>query len=288
MDSLYNHSEMAKTIYYVPVGGLGNRMQALVAAYNLHQATGIRVRVLWFRDWALDAPFSSIFQPICQEGFVVKDATPFDSLLYDRPRRHNLYVPLLPQRLLFSRRIRETQTVALKAQGFDFERWAREAKGNVYFACYESFGNVSDSLYDDLLRLSTTVEQKLQTITGGFSDHTIGLHIRRTDNYRSIAQSPLYLFENKIKEEIEKNPDTCVFLATDDEPTKKTLTAEFPGRILTSSKAAERGTVDGIQDALAEMYALASCERIYGSAGSSFSIIASKLKQTPLCILKNA
>ena len=262
-------------------------MQALVAAYNLHQATGIRVRVLWFRDWALDAPFSSIFQPICQEGFVVKDATPFDSLLYDRPRRHNLYVPLLPQRLLFSRRIRETQTVALKEQGFDFERWAREAKGNVYFACYESFGNVSDSLYDDLLHLSTTVEQKLQTITGGFSDHTIGLHIRRTDNYRSIAQSPLYLFENKIKEEIEKNPDTCIFLATDDEPTKKTLTAEFPGRILTSSKAAERGTVDGIQDALAEMYALASCERIYGSAGSSFSIIASKLKQTPLCILKN-
>ena len=164
---------------------------------------------------------------------------------------------------------------ALKAQGFDFERWAREAKGNVYFACYESFGNVSDSLYDDLLHLSTTVEQKLQTITGGFSDHTIGLHIRRTDNYRSIAQSPLYLFENKIKEEIEKNPDTCIFLATDDEPTKKTLTAEFPGRILTSSKAAERGTVDGIQDALAEMYALASCERIYGSAGSSFSIIAS-------------
>ena len=50
MDSLYNHSEMAKTIYYVPVGGLGNRMQALVAAYNLHQATGIRVRVLWFRE----------------------------------------------------------------------------------------------------------------------------------------------------------------------------------------------------------------------------------------------
>lgn len=277
---------MATTIYYVPVGGLGNRMQALVAAYNLHLATGIAVRVLWFRDWALDAPFSSIFQPICQEGFVVKDATPFDSLLYDRPRRHNFYVPLLPQRLLFSRRIMETQTVALKAQGFDFEQWAKEAKGNVYFACYESFGNVSDALYDQLLRLSPAVSDKLQAITNRFSAHTIGLHIRRTDNQRSIADSPLYLFENKIKEDLEKNPATCVFLATDDEETKKTLSEEFPGKIITSGKAAVRGSVDGIQDALAEMYALASCSVIYGSAGSSFSIIASKLKQTPLTILK--
>lgn len=120
---------MAKKIYYVPVGGLGNRMQALVAAYNLHLATGIAVRVLWFRDWALNAPFSTIFQPISREGFVVKDASRMDYLLYDRPRRHNFYVPLLPQRLLFSRRIMETQTVALKAQGFDFEQWAKGSQG---------------------------------------------------------------------------------------------------------------------------------------------------------------
>ncbi|MGI6223602.1 MAG: hypothetical protein ACOYJG_08330 [Prevotella sp.] len=277
---------MSKSLYFVPVGGLGNRMQALVAAYHLWLETRINVQVIWFRDWALNAPFHSIFNEVDDDGFTLREARWSDYLLFDRPRKHNLYLPLLPQKLFFSQRIVETQTPQLKADNFDFLRWAKEEKGNLYFSCYESFGDVEDYLYGELLHPTPRVWKRIRAITEKFSSHTIGLHIRRTDNQRSIENSPLYLFEDKIKEELQKNPETCVFLATDDEPTKKTLTDEFPSRIITSGKAAVRGTIEGIQDALAEMYALASCSVIYGSEGSSFSQIAARLKETPLVILK--
>ncbi len=40
----------------------------------------------------------------------------------------------------------------------------------------------------------------------------IGIHNRRTDNIISIAISPLYLYENKILENIKKESDTGFFL----------------------------------------------------------------------------
>ena len=119
-----------------------------------------------------------------------------------------------------------------------------------------------------------------------FTSHTIGCHIRRTDNRQSIEQSPLYLFTEALDHEIEQHKDARIFLATDDEATKDQLRQRYgTPRLISADAAATRESTDGIRDALAEMLALAATSKVYGSAGSTFSQIATQLGGNPLHIL---
>lgn len=52
------------SLLFVPVGGLANRMRAVASAYNLALHTGVSLSVVWFRDRAVNARFSNIFEPI--------------------------------------------------------------------------------------------------------------------------------------------------------------------------------------------------------------------------------
>lgn len=95
------------SLLLVPAGGLANRMRAVMSAYNLCQATGSRLQVVWFRDWALNARFSDIFEPVDESRFSLREAWGPDFIINDRPRRHNLWIPKLPQILAYRGRIYE-------------------------------------------------------------------------------------------------------------------------------------------------------------------------------------
>ena len=86
-------------LLFVPSGGLANRMRAIASAYTLTQQTDSDLQVVWFQDWALHAPFRSIFEetPLV----AVREATLVDHLIYDRARKKNFFLPALPQRMLF-------------------------------------------------------------------------------------------------------------------------------------------------------------------------------------------
>ena len=143
---------------------------------------------------------------------------------------------------------------------------------------------------DDLRRLfrpQPAVQQLVDELCERFTPHTIGCHIRRTDNQQSIDESPLELFIAAIDSELDKHADTHIFLATDDEPTKSQLYNRYgQERLITTSVAATRNTSEGICHALAEMLALAATSHVYGSAGSTFSQIATMLGGIPLIVLK--
>ena len=62
---------------------------------------------------------------------------------------------------------------------------------------------------------------------------------------------------------------------------------EFGNRIITAGEEAFRGNVDGIRGGLADMYTLARTQCIYGSAGSSFSEMASYIGGKPLIRTSN-
>ena len=53
---------MNGSLLFVPSGGLANRMRAVVSAYELCQKVDSTLQVVWFQDWALHAPFRSIFE----------------------------------------------------------------------------------------------------------------------------------------------------------------------------------------------------------------------------------
>lgn len=275
---------MKGSLVFIPSGGLANRMRAVASAYHLCQEVGSRLRVVWFQDWALSAPFHSIFE---QTGLVdIREARCLDLLLYDRARRKNLYIPALPQRLLFERRIKEQMVTPLKNQGFDFSAWARGHR--CYMSCYQVFGSFPDTLYDQLFHPVSEITSQVHDYRSRFSPHTIGLHIRRSDNAESIAKSPTALFVDKVREEIESHDDTCVYLATDSESVKQEMLRLFGQRVITPCQAARRDSIDGIRGAVTDLWTLASTQKIYGSAGSSFSPMAASIGGVQLEIICSA
>lgn len=272
-----------KSLTFIPSGGLANRMRAVASAYEMCRRTGVQLRVVWIKDWALNAPFREIFQPV--GALHVCDATPLDILLYDRPRRRNLWFPHIFQNILFRQRIDERQVTPLKCQGFDFDRWVTR-KSKSWMSCYQDFGEFDNAVYRALFRPADCIETAVRQFTDRFSEHTVGFHIRRTDNKESTDKSPTSLFIAAGEKEIALNPSTKIFLATDDEMVKEELYGIFGDRIITADKQADRSGTDGIRGGLTDMYTLSRTDTIYGSAGSSFSVMAAKVGGNRLVILE--
>ena len=268
--------KMSENVFYmVPSGGLANRMRAVASAYWLQQQTGSRTQVIWFCDWALNAPFHQLFLPITKVELSLRDATLLDHLLYDRARRRNLWLPALPQRLLFSRRMNESEVKPLKLSGFDFVAWAKGHR--CYMSNFMHFGDWQPSLYQQLFTPVKEVTDKVDSLRQQFSPHTIGMHIRRGDNQYCIANSPLQLYIDKVAEEVERHDDTKVFLATDSQDVKKEMRSRYGQRIITVDDEADRGSVEGIRGGLVDLYTLSSTSRVYGSLGSTYVVMAADL-----------
>ena len=256
-------------------------MRAIASAYTLTQQTDSDLQVVWFQDWALHAPFRSIFEetPLV----AVREATVLDHLIYDRARKKNFFLPALPQHILFQRHIKEQDVTPLKKQAFDFEAWARGKR--CYMSCYQVFGTFPDELYSQLFHPVKEVMDVVDSYRSQFNSHTIGLHIRRTDNAESIVKSPTSLFINKVREEIDQHNDTKVFLATDSTEVKKEFIAAFGSRIITPQEEACRDSISGIRGGVIDLWTLASTQKIYGSAGSSFSPMAASIGGVALEIM---
>lgn len=273
-----------KKMVFVPAGGLANRMRAMAASYTLARKVGVEMKAVWFRDWALNAPFHALFEPINQEGLSVRDASFFDYVTLDRPRRKNLFVPRLYQRMMFRDALYEARITPLRMQHFDFEAWFRQ--GGIYLASYTDFYPYDYDLLRKLFVPLPDVRRQIDAFAEGFSSHTIGVHIRRTDNKASILQSPTELFVDAIDKEVEQNDDTVIFLATDSEAIKDEMRSRYGRRLLTAGDEADRNSITGIKGGVVDMYTLARTNRIYGSFQSSFSELASQIGGIEVHVLR--
>lgn len=274
-----------RMITFIPVGGLANRMRAIASALTMAREASRGLDVVWFRDWALHAPFSALFEPITEPDFRLREAGPLDLLTLDRPRRRNLYIPALYQRLRYPHRIYEREVTPRCNAGFDFARWAAQ-DGRGYMASYSDFFPYPDTLLRRLFRpgreVREEVERRLALIP---AKRVIGVHIRRTDNAESIAGSPMQLFFERIDAALDETADLTIYLATDSEEVKREVTERYgAGRVFTPACAADRSSTAGIRDGLADMFTLARTAHIYGSAGSTFSTMAARLGNTPITI----
>lgn len=272
------------SLTFVPSGGLANRMRAVASAIHACRATGCPLHVVWFRDWALNARFADIFRPIKAEGMTLREALPADFVLNDRPRRRNLWMPRPIQRMVYDKIIDEQQVTPLKRQGFDFNRWIGE--GRNWMSCYQVFGDVPTTLYGELFHPVDNVMQRVQAFESHFSENTIGMHIRRTDNREAIEKSPTQLFIDLGRREQQKNANLRIFLATDSEEVKNDMKRAFGNSLITAEAEASRSSADGLCDGLADMYTLAHTQHIYGTAGSSFSVMAAAIGQVEMTILE--
>lgn len=115
----------------------------------------------------------------------------------------------------------------------------------------------------------------------------MGVHIRRTDNALSIAQSPTRLFIERMKKEIEQNSDTTFYLASDSEEDKRSIVNRFGNRVFTSVHKADRNSLEGMQEALIELYLLSRTRHVLGSVHSSFSETAAQIGKISYELLRD-
>lgn len=272
-------------ITLVPVGGLANRMKAIDSAIALARETGTSLRIIWYKDQGLNCRFDELFQQLSVDNNIkLKEASFLDLLIYDRPRKKNFFLPKPFQRLLFNDCIYEADATERMYRDFDFKEWARQKQ--VYLAsCVYFFRSDNKKLFDVFAPIAF-LQEEINRRSALFNEHTIGIHIRRTDNIASINESPTELFIEEINKEIDRCSDANFYLATDSEEDKKILLTTFGNRIKTSGKPAVRNSVSGMQEALVEMYTLANTRKILGSAKSSYSETAAQLSGIECVILK--
>lgn len=111
----------------------------------------------------------------------------------------------------------------------------------------------------------------------------VGVHIRRTDHKKSIRNSPSESFVRFMKK---CNPGSIFILATDSIDERAIMEEKFPGRVFCLSAIYDRNNTFGVQTALLDFLALASCEKIIGSFDSSFSEMAAMYGEKPLEIAR--
>lgn len=99
--------------------------------------------------------------------------------------------------------------------------------------------------------------------------------------------SPTEAFVARIEAAIASDEADTVFVATDDPAEEDVLRRAFPGRILSYPKRSlDRASPEAIQDALVDLYCLASTDKLLASYWSTFSETAVQIGAIPVDIVK--
>jgi len=241
-----------------PLGGLGNRMRAVDAAMILSKKIDKPLHVVWRRNSALNCNFDELFlMPKSIAKLIQVDAK--------TPARE------LPA--AYDNHIDQKRMEHLVRQGYDFE--ALRADRAVFISTWSRFYGAND-FFRDLIPIAP-----LQNIIDAYAKNfknTVGVHIRRTDNVKSIQHSPTPRFIELMQKEIDHNASAKFFLATDSPEEEERLKNRFTDRIITHRKRSlSRKNRLAIQDALIDLFCLSKCQKLIGSYWSSFTDTAAKI-----------
>lgn len=257
-------------ITLVPFAGLCNRLNAIASglAYKeKHPDTDLVI--LWHKRWHCNCRFKDLFKQLPPEY------PPVNELLFnfkDLPgTRFNLNIPQRLRSLWYD----YSFLPGYPADEFDE---LTSGKSKVYVHkdnrfCKESISHSLASIF----RPADELQQRIDEVTADWNGKVVGLHIRRTDNREAIEKSPMNHFYEVIEKEIERDGETRFYVATDDEEVKKDLRNRYGDRIITIPLCLKRSSVQGMKDAVVDLYCLGSTRKIYGSAQSTYSSFAANL-----------
>lgn len=269
-----NIVEALSEIVLVPLGGLCNRLRAVMSAISLARDSLVPLRVVWLRDSGLNARFSDLFQPLPPiPGAAVEIMESAAWYAYGVPRLRNLYIPSLYQRKAYDTILSEARLAAIIHDASSMELASsiqHHLRGKVLIQTGLGFYPTDDREFLQLFAPSEAVRSLLTKRQSNIGPHTVGLHIRRTDNVMALRHSPLSAFEAAMRSDLERDPEASFYIATDDPDVQTELSSRFPS-CCWSKISPSRSTLVGMQDALAELFTLIACPRFHGSYWSSFS-----------------
>lgn len=299
-------------IYLKPLGGLGNRMRAVDSMINLCKKHGEDLTILWLNDGALNAKFEDLFDTPefrefdlnivnCPAGFpenyyLSKPVENLKNLVKGRKtdkaqKKIARTIERLPDQKVLVKNTLEKYYASsdhvehLNMNEMDDLFYEKiDGKLDVFFENKDSSGYIS-SCY----RLSplengysvfvptTAIRSAIQSTTSKFN-HTLGLHIRKSDHATSRKYSTTDKFVAIIERELASDDNATFFLSTDDEETKANLLDQYGEKIIYNEVSGyDRNSTAAVIDAVVDMYCLSATRRLYGSHHSSFSQVAAQI-----------
>ncbi len=268
-------------IIFYPVGGLGNRMRVIESAVKYCQTNQLKFCIYWIKDSGLNCSFSNIWLPVKN---IVDKSNNIIPMLFKIRRKSKFF--------RFMLNFFERAKILMILDENEYEKLRNEIRINGierYLICiiasYSIFYNYND-FQQDLFGLNQNIEELIEKETRQFDKHTIGIHIRRTDNLESIEYSPLNLFVKKMKQELAQNSSIRFYIATDSEDVKSELKTIFGERVLLPNGELSRNSKNGVIEAVVELYSLSKTNKIIGSHHSSFSEMAARIGNINLQVMR--
>ena len=262
---------MNSTIFLKTKGGLCNRLRAIDSAIILSKKIDKKLIVIWENNNDLGANFKDLFEDIKNVKIVAQCPKKLSFFL-----KKKTWLKHLNSTLVLNTEI-TTLNIKLLFKSTTFLSELKTYR-YIYFETEHAF------LYPENFKMFKPLKV-IQKIVNK-NESLIGLHIRRTDHDFAKLNSPTELFIKTIKKELEQNPTTKFYLATDDLEIKSILMRMFKNKIITNNFELSRLSLNGAQNAVVDLFSLASCIKIYGSLGSSFSETAYHIGDNELILLK--
>lgn len=253
-------------IYLKPMYGLCNRLRVIASAVQLAKARGDTLCVLWAKGPGMLDRATPLFDMQSQFGFEFVDVVDcgHDAVLsqfkLDNPNWYGI------------QSFRNSKADVVK-------RIQNASSGtDVFIETCDAFMNELDYSW---IHPSAEVFRRVNETRRCLEGEYIGVHIRRTDNLLSRIYSPLYLFDAVIDRELHCHEDGRIFLATDDDETKNYLVARHGSSIVTRMGLAPRHADEGVLDGFVDLLLLSESTKLFGSRGSSFSVVAAQIGNKP-------
>src|SRR5258708_5648923 len=243
---------MGGTIFLEPFGGLGNRMRTLVSGIHLSHHLRKELKVIWKTGQDFNCPFNKLFNPNpyfeIHESKIKKAYSSFNPSLFKNSsikvinKIHNFDLVICEQDL---------KHTFFKS---DFKVDSLLQYNTIYIRnCEQFFGGDEWSSFKPI----SEIQERINSITALFAKNSIGIHIRRADNGKSIKFSPLPRFIELMEKEIEIDKNVLFFIATDDLATQHLLVKLFSNHnLIFYEKEFLRSKEKGIQDACIDLFCL--------------------------------
>jgi hypothetical protein len=273
-------------IRLIPTSGLGNRLRIMATSIKLAREGNKKLQIYWNRNSELNASFDELFEyplhisvkPIPLKYKIWIMMRRFSSKLFGL---ENWYLSLFKFDFVFLDRM----VTDVLHDRLNLQKEVNIAN-NILICSYEEV-NYYDLPDYQLFKPVANIQKEIDKYVVQFKPLMIGIHIRATDHTTAIKNSPFYLFESKIEEELRLNNDATFFVATDNEDYQNQLLQKFGSkRILFHKKVFRRDTSKGIKDAVVDLFCLSKTSKIYGSYYSSFSYVAGRIGRIPVDILR--
>lgn len=258
-------------MFYICVrGGLCNRIRVISSGLILARQMNTGLCVVWERQkFDMYARFRDVFMLPLEFQLIDADDADIGRLKKMFCSSNSNF---LGQSQFMTRALRENSRA----------RFLQSPASDWFVATCSAFQAESDYTW---IRPVDIVAQEVKRWQEQLGENCIGIHIRRTDNFKSIVYSPIELFEEAIDKELKVDPFVRFYLASDDESVKERLISRFGDSVLTRSGLSGRFHEGGTEQALVDLLLLARTKKVLGSYWSSFSSEAAHVGNIPYCCI---